>query len=324
MNVVRFEVVDSPLEHQDSGIRISIDHVDLIDLVRNYEAPFAEAEGHPDLAGQYAGISPGKECDRKHSAFLGTRTFDGDGRGAVLTCGDCGEVGCWPLLCRVEVGEATVTWSDFLQPHRLGRVYSLPSGDTFGVPSTWDYAGFGPFVFDREQYLEAAEVLWTCDGEFDPYFDRIELAPGSEVGILDTRFSIPEGWTGSQLVPIRGLSYPGATEAFDLQEPTGVAHDLVVLAYPPGGGPNLPAHVEEYVRKLYGDPIQMAVPQVLRDLAQGGESTLTSTGTAGQTSLVARIPRNAGVLEIYATGSTSAVQHVRDVIAVMAGALATV
>lgn len=36
---------------------------------------------------------------------------------SVLGC-DCGEVGCWPLVCRVGMEGDTVTWHSFLQPHR--------------------------------------------------------------------------------------------------------------------------------------------------------------------------------------------------------------
>jgi hypothetical protein len=60
----------------------------------------------------------------------------------VLGC-QCGEWGCWPLVTRILMGESTVTWTEFEQPHRKGR----------------DYSGFGPFVFDRRAYEDAVRTL---------------------------------------------------------------------------------------------------------------------------------------------------------------------
>jgi hypothetical protein len=60
----------------------------------------------------------------------------------VLGC-DCGEVGCWPLLCQVSREGNAVVWDQFRQPHRKDR----------------DYSQFGPFVFDAVQYLVAVKDL---------------------------------------------------------------------------------------------------------------------------------------------------------------------
>ena len=60
----------------------------------------------------------------------------------LLGC-ECGEWGCWPLLATVELTEATVTWQDFEQPYRKSR----------------DYSGFGPFEFDRHEYLSALVLI---------------------------------------------------------------------------------------------------------------------------------------------------------------------
>ena len=66
----------------------------------------------------------------------------------VLGC-DCGEAGCWPLLCRVRLAGDTVIWDQFRQPHRPTR----------------DYTQFGPFVFDAEQYRTAAMNIQTHIGK---------------------------------------------------------------------------------------------------------------------------------------------------------------
>jgi hypothetical protein len=106
-----------------------------------------EREQHFEPAGGYGGLIPEWF---KHGAldryFLGD--FEKDSyfarleRVYVLGC-QCGEVGCWPLLARITVGEESVTWDSFQQPHRKER----------------DYSGFGPLVFDAQQYREAVAGL---------------------------------------------------------------------------------------------------------------------------------------------------------------------
>jgi hypothetical protein len=113
----------------------------LVDLVREVEQPFAEQEGHPDLAGGYEGI----DADL---AFLPSQHLLGGAepkRGvAILECGTCSIDGCWPLTATITLEGETVIWSDFEQPHRSSR-----------KPPVWSYEKLGPFVFDRTQY-EAA------------------------------------------------------------------------------------------------------------------------------------------------------------------------
>ena len=73
------------------------------------------------------------EAGRLDNYFLeGDDTF-------VLGCGGCGEVGCWPLGCRIRIDGEMVRWDSFSQPHRPNR----------------DYSEFGPFIFERAQYLHA-------------------------------------------------------------------------------------------------------------------------------------------------------------------------
>ena len=116
-------------------VEVVIDGVRLIDRVKRVEAPFAEQEGSPGLAGQYASLSAG-------TTFLPSRHFLGEprpvfgrgGKAVVLVC-TCGCEGCWDLVCRIDVTGRAVVWSGFEHAHR-----------------TWDYAPLGEFVFDRAQY----------------------------------------------------------------------------------------------------------------------------------------------------------------------------
>jgi hypothetical protein len=106
-----------------------------------------EREQHFEPAGGYGGLIPEwfkyGALDRY---FLGD--FEKDSyfarleRVYVLGC-QCCEVGCWPLLARISVGDESVTWDSFQQPHRKER----------------DYSGFGPIVFEAQQYREAVAAL---------------------------------------------------------------------------------------------------------------------------------------------------------------------
>jgi hypothetical protein len=116
-------------------VDILIDGMRLIDLLKQVEAPYAEQEGSPDLAGQYGSLSV-------RTTFFPSRHLLGEPRPllqhgektAVLIC-TCGCEGCWDFACKITVTEQTVTWSEFELVHR-----------------NWDYSTLGQFIFDRTQY----------------------------------------------------------------------------------------------------------------------------------------------------------------------------
>lgn len=113
-----------------------IDGHSLIDLV----AAFEMQRGYRPSGG-YAGIVPAHfnfgDLTRYYQAAA-DRQWPSPDYAWVLGC-DCGEVGCWPLTTRITVTDDQVIWSDFSQGHR----------------EDWDYRGFGPFVFERQQYTSA-------------------------------------------------------------------------------------------------------------------------------------------------------------------------
>jgi hypothetical protein len=51
------------------------------------------------------------------------------------------------VICRIEVSDDRIVWSDFGQPHR------------FNSKRFRSYEGLGPFVFDRAQYETALGAL---------------------------------------------------------------------------------------------------------------------------------------------------------------------
>lgn len=164
---------------QTYELRVLVDGVDLGELIRPIELPFASAEGNPELAGRYAGL----HWPRSEDPLLLLQHYLGEpdpalsyygGRTQVLGC-DCGEPGCWPLACRIIASTTSVHWSDFQQAHRRGQPLPrrlqalLRKTDRSALrPSVrgelalreaysrlWTYDSFGPFVFHRPQFEEA-------------------------------------------------------------------------------------------------------------------------------------------------------------------------
>jgi len=125
---------------------VHINGEELVSRLSAFESPFAKREGHPSIAGAYSYLP--KQCleARMHAH---DDELDDDDRVAVLECDCCGVPGCWPLKVRITTDDDTVTWSDFRQPHRSEE----------SAAALWDYQGFGPFVFDRNQYEGAVKDI---------------------------------------------------------------------------------------------------------------------------------------------------------------------
>jgi hypothetical protein len=119
-----------------------IDGTTLLDLIAIFER-----ERHMDPAGGYGGIIPQfynyGPLDRYLMGQTTSESAWADGGGVFVLGCDCGEVGCWPLVCRVKLQGETVVWDEFKQPYR----------------PQWDYSQFGPFVFDAAQYQTAVQEL---------------------------------------------------------------------------------------------------------------------------------------------------------------------
>jgi hypothetical protein len=148
MDQVNFEFAPAGEDFPDDlrQIKITVNGVDLPELVRVAELPSAKADEEEEIAGNYIGLVAGYTRIDLAGQFLGgqgTPMFTGsDEKTALLGCG-CGEVGCSPLMARVTVTDETVVWDDFEQPTR----------------PDWDYEGFGPFTFDRSEYERALMAI---------------------------------------------------------------------------------------------------------------------------------------------------------------------
>jgi hypothetical protein len=164
---VSFEIEPEPFttwtdaggrEHHGGGgarLRILVNSDDLIEAVSSVERASVEKGLDGGPAGGYAPLWL-RRFDR---GLLYGRPHDPElrfgARIALLGC-VCGEVACWPLLVRVAVDAAAVTWSDFEQPYRKG----------------FDYEPLGSLSFSREQYDAAVD-----DAEHQ-FAEKVKDPPG--------------------------------------------------------------------------------------------------------------------------------------------------
>ena len=151
-DTVRFEinhVTDESLPggHYDA-VDIVVNERSLTDLLKEIEHPFALAEGHTEIAGNYRGLPPDVVfLPSQHLLRHPNPDYMIGDKALLLEC-DCRIPSCWPFVARIIVGEKTVIWSDFSQPHR-----NRPS--PAGNNAVWSYEALKPFVFDRTQYSKA-------------------------------------------------------------------------------------------------------------------------------------------------------------------------
>jgi hypothetical protein len=130
----------------ESAISVEVNGRPLAELVGEVERPFAEREGSPDIAGNYAGIGHRwiDDVDEHYHGAPGSDLSCGSKDKTLLLGCECGEPGCWPLLARVDASSEIVSWEDFEQPHRGER---------------WSYDQLRPFTFERAQYDAALSEL---------------------------------------------------------------------------------------------------------------------------------------------------------------------
>ena len=159
MDKLRLESYPCPIDEGTIRYHIFISDRNFIDIVRDVELPFAEKEGHPEMAGGYIGFSSWylKEC---------FNSFIEDGKMDILNCGGCGNEGCWPLVAEITTKGKTLVWSNFFNPHR----------EPDSKVGHWDHVNLGPFVFDKEQYVtEFARVLKDLGAEIVPGSRRFNV-----------------------------------------------------------------------------------------------------------------------------------------------------
>lgn len=150
MNKLAIVLKELPSDEGENyiGIQIFVDDADLRRMVRRFELPMAKLERVARIAGAYHFLDAAT-VNRSYFLGSGIREYGIPKEKVALMGCSCGVVSCWPLLARIRVGEHSVVWDEFEQPHR----------STESKAGHWEYAGFGPFEFERTQYLEALSAL---------------------------------------------------------------------------------------------------------------------------------------------------------------------
>lgn len=138
MDKLEFKITDKVVEDRAiPSVDIFINDKNLIGLLKEYELPFATKEGHPDIAGGYAGMTP-----EDFIYWFTVADWPGGNEHAIFTCSGCGEVGCWPMVITESKDNGIVKWSGFHQQHRGPE----------SKASHWDYSNFPSFEFSKENY----------------------------------------------------------------------------------------------------------------------------------------------------------------------------
>jgi hypothetical protein len=120
----------------------NIDDKPVTELITVFEARqhFKPSGGYGALIPEYFKYGP---LDRYFLGDFEPNSYWAS-KGCIYLLGcDCGEVGCWPLECRIRLDGDRLIWEEFKQPHRPER----------------DYTGFGPFAFDTQRYRLAVTEL---------------------------------------------------------------------------------------------------------------------------------------------------------------------
>lgn len=152
MNVIEFVKVPYEAGSMTFGVNIRVDGRFLAEIMKEVEMPAAKAEGSANIAGGYTAIPRPEHPD---TYYLGEHELAW-GKNRKKTClldCECGQPGCWPLLCEIQVGPTSIAWRDFEQPHR----------GPDSKASSWDYSHFSGFVFDKQQYFAALANLGISD-----------------------------------------------------------------------------------------------------------------------------------------------------------------
>lgn len=147
MDKLEFKVESKEIDDRKTpSVNIFINDKNLIDLLKAYELPFAEKEGHPNIAGGYAGMTP-----QDFLYWVVKTDWPSENERAIFECAGCGEVGCWPMIISVSRDDNKVKWFNFNQPHRRAE----------SKASFWDYSNFPSFEFSLENYTAEFDKLAT-------------------------------------------------------------------------------------------------------------------------------------------------------------------
>ena len=120
------------------SVKILIDGTDIIDMIREKEKPYRDAEG------PHSGLDYGHINAMWFLKDLDEAGVDGSYSNEfgiyLCCCGSCGEPGCWSVTAQVKEYDNYVLWHDFKHEHR-----------------DWKYEI--DLYFDKERYYSAIDQL---------------------------------------------------------------------------------------------------------------------------------------------------------------------
>ncbi len=151
------DYVDDENGYRFPTINIYINETNLIDLVEQIEQRDRILRGEKPYRSQYIGHEP-RRYDNLREEFLGRQKRP---LSVLLTC-TCTYAECNCIMAKVTLDFDTVTWSEVKSPWLGGKTPSPWVSEEEAREGGWiplDYSGLGPFVFDREQYMNALEEL---------------------------------------------------------------------------------------------------------------------------------------------------------------------
>ena len=165
MDTVKFiieDYVDDENGFRFPTINIYINDKNLIQLVNHVECRDNDLQKEEELLNKqsYVGLHPDYHRDF-HDEFLGLKKRPGDS--LLLTC-TCLEAACNSITAQIIVDSKTVTWNELKSPWLSSKTLCPWMTEEEALADGWipvDYSGLGPFVFDREQYINALEQLRT-------------------------------------------------------------------------------------------------------------------------------------------------------------------
>ena len=128
----------------------------LIEIIRESELPYAEAEDHPGIAGSYIGLHPSLVLAELKSILKKNETISKYPMGIysgekvqIYRCDTCGIRGCWSLYVKISITADLIIWSDFENPHRGQN----------SKASHWQYENLERFIFNRQQYATVLKQI---------------------------------------------------------------------------------------------------------------------------------------------------------------------
>jgi hypothetical protein len=160
MDTIKFlieDYVDEEHNYRFPTINMYINGINLIQLVEQVENRNQLLRQEEPSRSNYIGMEP-VYARAFRDEFLGVQLRP---LSLLLTC-TCTIELCNCILAKITLDATTVTWSDIHSPWFGGRTPSPWVDESDAQAMGWvayDYSALGPFVFEREQYLDALNKI---------------------------------------------------------------------------------------------------------------------------------------------------------------------